>query len=184
MFQVHLEEIRLLKKAKRIIETMGDLDLAPIMNLMVTLIPMLLISAAFLELVIVETSLPVYGQTEQVKPQEKLEKPKLGLTLLIKEDGFSLGGQGGMLNIGDGRSTIPKLTDNTYDYITLTNVLYKIKEQYPDEWSIIIVPEFSSTFEVIVGAMDASREATIFDDNNVASKKVLFPNVIIGGGVI
>jgi len=173
-----------LKKARKLIQEMGELNLAPIMNLMVTLIPLLLISAAFLEIVVLETSLPVFSEPQEAKVLEKLEKPKLGLTLVIKEDGFSLGGQGGMLKLEDGSSTIPKLSNGTYDYISLSSVLYKIKEQYPDEWSIIIVPDFSTTFEVIVDAMDASREIPLLQEELNLKTKVLFPNVIIGGGII
>jgi len=173
-----------LKKARRIIETMGDLNLAPIMNLMVTLIPMLLISASFLELVVLETSLPVYNEPQEVKVTEKLEKPKLGLTLVIKEEGFSLGGQGGMLNLGDGSSTIPRLSNGAYDYLSLSNVLLRVKEQYPDEWTVVIVPEFTTTFEVIVETMDAARDIPIMQDGEGLRLRSLFPNVILGGGII
>ena len=171
------------KKNRKGIPGMGDLNLAPIMNLMVTLIPMLLLSTAFLELVILETTLPVFSDNPQ-KQEQKLEKPKLGLTVVIKDEGFSIGGQGGMLKLADGRSTIAKLSDGAYDYLSLSNALFGIKEKYPDEWSVIIVPEYTTEFETIVLTMDSVREYIMFDDVGKARRKTMFPNVILGGGII
>lgn len=171
------------KKTRKLIPEIGDLNLAPIMNLMVTLIPMLLLSAAFLELVVLETSLPVYNQSAQ-EQEQKIEKPKLGLTVVIKDEGFSIGGQGGMLKLEDGSSTISKLSDGTYDFLSLSRALFSIKEKYPDEWSVIIVPEYTTSFDVIISTMDSTREYTLFSETGQALHKTMFPNVILGGGVI
>lgn len=168
---------------RKIQASMPDLNLAPIMNLMVVLIPMLLLSVSFIEIVILETTLPVYSDYKQQIEEQKAEKPKLGLSIVIKDDGFTLAGQGGILKQADGSSNIPKLSDGTYDYLTLSNVLLKIKEEYPDEWSVILVPEYDTKFEIIVLTMDAAREY-VFPDASTEKTKTMFPNVVIGGGII
>lgn len=169
-------------KSKKPMSSMPDLNLAPIMNLMVVLIPMLLLSVSFIEIVILETTLPVYSDyKEQI--EQKAEKPKLGLSIVIKDDGFTIAGQGGIMKQEDGSSNIPRLSDRTYDYLTLSNVLLKIKEQYPDEWSVIIVPEFNTKFDIIISTMDAAREY-VYPDDSADKAKIMFPNVVIGGGII
>jgi biopolymer transport protein ExbD len=166
---------------------MGELNLAPIMNLMVTLIPMLLLSISFIELVLLETSLPVFSNNQQQLEEEinkKKEKPKLGLTIAITEEGFIIGGQGGLLRGLNQDPLIARRTGGEYDYVSLSDKLIDIKSKFPDEWSVIIVPDAEVKFDVIVSTMDASREHNVIDTSGKKARKLLFPNVVIGGGVM
>ncbi|MBN1113724.1 MAG: biopolymer transporter ExbD [Oligoflexia bacterium] len=171
------------KRGKGIPE-MGELNLAPIMNLMVTLIPILLLSASFFEIVLLDTSLPVFKDQEQQMQEEDQEKPRLGLTVAIADEGFVVGGQGGLMEISQGNNIISKLGNGDLDYTTLSVKLYEIKQRFPDEWSVIIVPEKTTPFGDIVHTMDAVREFVIVDEAGMAIKKMMFPNVVIGGGIL
>ncbi len=69
-------------------EEPNDLDITPIMGLMVVLIPLLLHSADFVKLGVIEMNLPKTGKGGGNQNQP-IEKPKkLGLGLIVKKDGI------------------------------------------------------------------------------------------------
>lgn len=161
-----------------------NLNLTPLLDFIVAVIPVLLLSVNFLEYVVLDTSLPVYSDDPSVDLNNKENQPKLGLTVAITEEGFVIAGQGGLLNTEGKGTLIKKTTNGTYDYLELSNKLLEVKNNYPDEWSIIIIPEATTRFEDIVSTMDASREIVSTTGKGKTSRRVMFPNVVIGGGVI
>ena len=167
------------KDRRKGIPKMGDLNLAPMMNLMVTLIPLLLLSASFMELVVLNTSLPIYGSVGEPE-----EKPRLGLTIAITDRGFVIAGQGGLLKVEEKDNIIGRTPRGDYDYITLSEKLFEIKNSFPDEQSVIIVPEAGTKFEAIISTMDASREYMVVEPEGVMKRKIMFPNVVLGGGIL
>jgi biopolymer transport protein ExbD len=88
-------------KAKKIGSIYQEMDLKPFMNLMVVLIPLLLISAEFARIAIVDIKLPE-GRGSQTKeavkkpPKEDVEN-KLLLTAIITDSVVTLGAKGGFL---------------------------------------------------------------------------------------
>ena len=156
-----------------------ELNLAPIMNLMVTLIPMLLLSVSFIKLVILNTTLPAYASSGTTNQSSKIE---LNLTVAITDAGFTVGGAGGI--IGNGNNTIAKLEDGSYDLKTLSELLKKIKDAHPEEWNITIVPEITTKYGTIIKVMDTAREYTAVSKDGKLVSHLLFPNIAIGGGII
>jgi biopolymer transport protein ExbD len=79
----------------------AEMDLKPFMNLMVVLIPMLLLSAEFAKMAIIDIKLPEGrgSQTKQTvkKPTQKDESNKLLLTAIITDSVVTLGAKGGFL---------------------------------------------------------------------------------------
>ena len=66
-----------------------EVDLKPIMNLMVVLIPMLLYSASFIKFAAVNaTKASGSGPPKQTKPDDKIPRPPLKLKVKITEEGF------------------------------------------------------------------------------------------------
>ena len=159
-----------------------NVNLVPLLDFIVAVIPVLLLSVSFTEYVILESSLPAFAdETSIAQPVD--DKKKLGLTVAITEDGFVLGGTGGLLTV-EGSGSLIKKRDGKYDYVTLGNKLYEIKTSFPDEWSVIIVPESNTKFDDIVITMDTARERIEFNKDGKVIKKIMFPNVILGGGVM
>lgn len=159
-----------------------NLNLTPLLDFVVAVIPVLLLSVNFLEYVVLDTSLPVYS--DEVIEIRKEDQPKLGLSVAITEEGFIIAGQGGLLSQGEKGTLIKRTTNGLYDYTELGNRLLDIKSNYPDEWSIIIIPEASTRFEDIVTTMDISREHLATNADGLLTRKVMFPNIVLGGGVL
>ncbi len=166
-----------------------ELDIRPVMNLMVVLIPILLSSAVFTKLAIRELNLPPAkgGNTSITtnKPDE-LEK-KLNLTVLISKKGFYLASASGYLT-GEGNTTdteappaIPLKEDGSYDYEALQKKLVEIKEKiagqgFADENNILISAEKDIAYKYIVKVMDYVSTYT----DNEGVEQPLFPGIAIG----
>ena len=164
-------------RGHRGIERLEDLNLIPIMNLIVILIPALLLTAAFVQIAVINVSAPQIGSgVAQAPPKDKTKQ--LNLTIAVTDKGFTLAGVGAVLGGGDkGQAdgpTIPKKGDGTYDYDGLTKKLAQIKDSFPDETKVIINAEPAIQYDVIVKVMDASREA---------NGRTLFPDVILSAGI-
>ena len=178
------------------------LNLIPIMNLLTILIPFLTLSAVFMKLSVLPTTLPSSEAAAETETKEKEEpkkddKPKLNLTVSIIKDGFVIAGAGGVLGNqkNDGGPTIPK-KDGEYDYAALTKKLEEIKKLYPEEKDAILIPEMNLTgegdkidipYQVIIDTMDAIREAPepfLDTDGDGQKDKILFPGVIFSPGIL
>ncbi len=67
-----------------------ELDLTPMMNLISILIPVLLISTAFVEIAVIDVSAPVIGPPDQQEEKPKDEKKPLNLTITVTDKGYIL----------------------------------------------------------------------------------------------
>lgn len=175
------------------------LDLVPIMNLVTILIPFLLMSAQFVHLAVIDSTLPAIGPPQET-PEED-DEPPLMLSIAVTDQGFTIIGDNGVVT-GDpdaegeeaaapvegeeAEPTVPCTErpcsgPESYDYEELTRLIGLIKDEYPDDENVILVPESRIPYEVIVGTMDASREdrETKGDDGKA---RELFPFVVIAGG--
>jgi len=178
------------------------LNLIPIMNLLSILIPFLTLSAVFMKLAVLPTTLPATDSAEATtaEPEKKdQEEPKerLNLTVSIIKDGFVVAGSGGVLGNAknDGGPTITK-KNNDYDYEALTKKLMEIKGKYPEEKDAILIPEMNLTeddtkidipYQIIISTMDAIRSApepVVDTDGDGKADKVLFPGVIFSPGIL
>lgn len=78
-----------------------DMDLKPFMNLMVVLIPMLLISAEFAKVAIIDIKLPEQRgsqtKTAQTEQSDENKDEKLLLTAIITDSVVTLGAKGGFM---------------------------------------------------------------------------------------
>ena len=116
-----------------------DLELMPVMNLVTILIPMLLMGATVVNLSVIDTSLPrIVGDDDS--PSE----PGLQLTVAITDQGLGLKSVAGGLELSQDLDLPcvqqPCAVDD-YDYRGLTDALARIKDDHPDESSLILLPE-------------------------------------------
>jgi biopolymer transport protein ExbD len=215
-----------------------NLNLMPFMNLMTLLIPFLLLSASFVTIAVIDSSLPAIGAPQpKDKEDEEDKEPPLNLQIGITDEGFTVSGSSPILGCSDAGKTdggnvckqIP-LTDNAeyceesqcggvtgsgcrpdpacHDFKELRDVVQRLKNprweggsivtDYPDEGNVIIAPNKSIKYSVLVGVMDATRNMEAPTGGELTpvgsgfSKATssecypnvcLFPYVVIAGGV-
>lgn len=169
-------------------EAEEDLNLTPIMNLVTILIPFLIMSAEFVQLAVIDSTLPAIGPPQPA--DEKPDKPPLSLSLAVTDKGVTILGADTVLypegapEVAEGEEKPPTLpckkdvctTLDDYKWEELTRKLGQIKDEYPDDENVIIVPASDLKYEVIVKTMDSSR-----DDGQ---GRDLFPYVVIAGGAM
>ena len=177
------------------------LDLVPIMNLVTILIPFLLMAAQFVHLAVIDSTLPAIGQPTEVE-EEPPDKPPLVLTVALTDRGFTVTGADAVLNPegaggeaaapAEGEDKPPTVPCNSggtcsgvddYNYKELTRILGLIKDEYPDDENVILLPESRIKYEVIVRVMDATREDQE-NKNADGTFRTLFPFVVIAGGAL
>ena len=124
----------------------GDLEILPLMNLFVVLIPMLLISAVFVHLSVIPMNLP-----SDEAAQAAAERERLGLSVEIQEEVWVVKGR----RLEARR--IDRLGEQADD--DLRAVLTAVKADHPSEEEVVIVSDPATRYDDIVEVMDASRES-------------------------
>lgn len=162
------------------------LDIRPVMNLMVVLIPILLYSSEFVKLSIRELNLPPattgVGGAED-KPQEELKR--LQLTVIVAREGFYIGNKSGYLtgdtDAGTSEPAIPLNDAGEYDFVALQEQLKEFKtkiedQEFVDENSVIISAGANIEYRHIIKTIDF---VTMWE-NERGDQFELFPQVNIG----
>ncbi len=165
-----------------------ELDIRPVMNLMVVLIPLLIVSAEWVKLSVLEINIPpsknVGGGGGGSDNQENKEKQKvLGLKIAISHEGISIANAATILANEEGTAegpTIPKSSDGTYDYELLKTKLIEIKKKiagkgFVDEDRAVITASADIEYQVIIDVMDHIQ--TYEDNDNILP---LFPQINFG----
>jgi len=170
-----------------------SLDIRPVMNLMVVLIPLLLAGSVFTKLAIKQLNLPPKsaggGGGEEEKPAE-IEK-RLGLSVIISKRGFFIASRSGFLQADERKKeedvepSISLDEEGRYNFEALQAKLIEIKQKvietdYSDKKSIIITAEADVAYKFLIKTMDF---VTIYTDKE-GNEQELFPQVIIGQVVI
>lgn len=163
-----------------------EANLTPMMNLMVVLIPLLLTSAEFVHLGVIELNLPPSAggpgaQKVAQMPQEFTRK--LDLAVTITDRGFFISSSLAVLSgTNPGEPTIPK-RNGEYDFQALSQQLYEIKKKaqgrFDDIDRIILIAEDDIEYQTVVSTMDAARAITIN-----GKTELLFPDVLLSAGIM
>ena len=151
---------------------MEEINLTPIMAILVILIPILLYAFNFFEVKIQGVSAPKMGTGKQETKKEDDKKP-LNLTVLITEKGFKLTQEEELTT--EPEQPIPKRTfadENgnqivEYDYPRLYSRLMQKKKQWTKERTINIGADFDIPWHIIARTIDAARvqlEEDSYDD--------------------
>lgn len=154
-----------------------DLELTPIMNLFVALLPFLLLAAVFSKIAILELYLPTEANNTTINNGKNNEED-LTLTVAITKSGFSVSGFE-----SSAKSIIIPLKGKQYDYKELSLTLKKIKDRYHLDEGIVLLIEPQIEYDAIIHTMDASREIDIIERGN-KTKQILFPTVSLADAVI
>lgn len=158
-----------------------DLNLAPFLDIIVSIIPMLLLSLAFVQVKMIETNIPqVVAQKIQEQKEEK--QPKVNLALKMSKKGF------GLVVNNNGKSNEMKvaLKNGELDFEALTTTASQVKRQYVDIFTIDLLPEGDVSYNDIVKTMDSIRrmpanlgKVTVKDEKTgqTAQTDLMFPDV-------
>ena len=152
---------------RRHVQTDGDLNLTPVMNIFMVLIPFLLLTAVFAKTAVIDIYLP-RTSSEGVAASA----PSEILSVTLTDDGFKLGG------LGRNAPFVPKKNGN-YDFASLSESLLKLKENYPDKNEVVLLFPQNAPYEIVIKLMDSTRETYVADGDRKA-RKVLFPLVSVG----
>ena len=128
-----------------------DVNIIPVMNIFLLLIPFLLLTAAFVQLAIVEISLPTINKNRTKQVQQR-QKNLVLILLSVKEKGFQLKSPGFKFQ------PVNKINNNKYNYAKIVEQLKQIKNKHPHAEDIIISPEAKVKYDIIIKVMDRCRE--------------------------
>ncbi len=118
----------------------------------------------------IEISLPAIGPPGAFDDDER---PPLNLTMLVTDRGLNVLGADAVLfpdgavdtALDDPAPTVPCVSGGActgiddYDWAELSRLLGLVKDEYPDDLSVIVVPESDISYDVIVRVMDHARWA-------------------------
>jgi len=172
------------KRSSRTIEPL-EINIFPMMNLMVVLVPLLLSTATAVKIGVIDLNLPqAVGSSVTEAGVPKEPQQSLDLTVTITQDGFYISSSQAILTQPEsGGPTIPRLPDGSFDFETLNKKLLEVKEKIIgtnlETKRIILQAEPSIEYQTLVDTMDAARDTEI-DGNKVE----LFPDVIISAGIV
>ena len=134
-----------------------ELNVIPVMNLFMVLIPFLLLGAAFYQIGVIPTSIPSHNPQESDVPKT----PKTVLVNLVLD-------KNEMLLTCDSTSLSPEeleaLADRfpnkkgEYDTRGLRQHLEMLKEQYPESTTLTVIPHDGLEYQKLVSVLDATRE--------------------------
>jgi biopolymer transport protein ExbD len=134
------------KGYRQIIE--GDLEIMPLMNLFVAMIPMLLISAVFLNVTVIDMKAP----PDVSDAGDGNKKEGLALAVTIKEHHFVVEGRRGLR-----KRVIAR--DDADANVRLAEVLSEIAAHHSDNHDIMIISQPDTQYGDIISVMDIARGA-------------------------
>ncbi len=132
-----------------------ELDLAPLLAVMVKLVPVLLVSSAFVQMMIIETELP---QVVQQAIQKQTTNPNSASISVIvtKNEGIKItlkeGAQQKIEVIGLNKNKL-------IDYTALHSKFVELKKAHPEVFKIDVQPDADVAYKDIVKVMDEARRA-------------------------
>lgn len=158
-----------------------EINILPLMNIVMLLIPFLLLSTQFIKIGVVEVSSPSCCAIRHDGPEQRPPKPPLNLSMSITRKGVSLLTRGAALGPGckprETKAALPTFqkVSTGHDWRSVRKCLKKLKADFPHEDQVIVMAEPEIKYKVIIKAMDMSRKD---------GKKKLFPRVLLSAGVM
>ena len=141
----------------------NDLQMTPIMNVFLILVPFLLLTASFVKLAVLEMTLPSLSQSPSASATAATEekKPLVLNMLAVRPNGFELKSP---------TLTFPFIEKKgeQYDFEQLQSSLRQIKDKFPDSEDMVIQPEDTIKYDDVIKVMDHCRDSG-------------FPNISISG---
>lgn len=132
-----------------------ELDLAPLLAVMVKLVPVLLVSSAFVQMMIVETELPQVVQ-QALQAQDNNPKSAQLAIELSKKDGVRF------IMTENDKQKVEVVSLNSkqeFDLPTVHAKFQELKKTHPEIFRIELSPEADVSYKEIIGVMDEARRS-------------------------
>lgn len=161
-----------------------DLNLAPMLDIIVSIIPMLLLSMVFVQVAVIDTPVP---QAVEKAIQAANDKPiEVSITLaVLKDSGLRIT----ITDKGQTRDITVAGKEGNFDLDRLQKEIHTVKSQYPQIFRLELHPDESVALDKIVAVMDRVRvkakdDAQLVFTDVDSGKKVetdlMFPDVVFG----
>lgn len=170
-----------------------EIDMVPVMNMFLVLIPFLLMSSSFLHLKAINTSVPV--KSTQASEQLDPKKSDIKLTIIVDLAGDKMAVSATSEELTEAQlqvfdKSLAKKAKADYPFAEFTQTLAAIKAQYPKSDTVIIMPDDAVKYNDIIKTMDAARQqqnqAVLSESDGAnnsklaaSAKQVLFPHVVL-----
>lgn len=142
------------------------LNLIPIMNLFIVIIPMLMTIMVSVHLAMIEIVLPKKGST--IPADQALSTEMKTLRLNITTEAFEL-----MIVEDDQTINIPALDLNSvpakFDFVSLNQYLLELKEQFPKQNTMEILPDPDVKYDTLLRSIDICK---LNDFSNIRYKLI------------
>ena len=165
---------------RRTVEETQDLDLLPVMNLFMVLIPFLLMGAAFFHIGVIPASLPSHTPEDATDPTAD-DTVKLTMNLIVAPDEVSVSFSSDDLDPEslDALALKLPLADGNVDLKKLQDHLRAVKAKYPKSDTSLVLPHEELAYEQLVAILDTTREyADGLDRRGDPTYAALFPKVV------
>jgi len=145
----------------------NDLNIVPMLDVMVILTFFLIFTAVFSRTSILEVHLPGPGV------QADAAKPALELEVILRRSGLEIADRHvGVLK------TVP-VTASGHDFVALTSYLATIKQRFPDKQNATLLVANDVDYDTIVQIMDAMTVVQSVQGSKVEQTR-LFPQIALG----
>jgi biopolymer transport protein ExbD len=142
------------------VEAEIDIDVKPIMNVLIILIPFLVSLAVYTRLAVIDMSLPP-NVTSAAGSAAAGEKPRLKVTVVVAPDYFAV-------TLGETLLDSIGRQGNDYGYDSLVSRLSARRDQAEVKDEVIVAPRDGIHFKYVVRVMDACKK-TGFEKVSLAS---------------
>lgn len=158
------------------------INLVPMMDALVTMIAFLMYTMAFIQLTMIESPLPLVSADQNTS---QLKERPLQLTLTIKDKSVLIWSPFELIP----QMEIANKDDGSPDFFKVHEALIGVKTKFPTENKIVLVPRGNTSYDAIVGILDASRNFEKTDLPIVVTNpqtgvqeqaKTLFGDVVFG----
>ncbi|MBX7231259.1 MAG: biopolymer transporter ExbD [Bdellovibrionales bacterium] len=168
----------------RLSDSTFEINLAPFLDIVVSVVPLLLLSVVFVEIKMIETPIPQVVQ-EAIEKDQKNPTPEVTLQLKVdKEKGFTF-----IITYPDKKESelinIPT-SHGEFDFAELNRKSSGLKSKHPKIFKLGLLPEENVPLKIIIKVMDTVRRQTdggrkiAFvepDSGQKVETDLLFPNV-------
>lgn len=160
-----------------------ELNLAPLLDIIVSIVPMLLLSVVFVQITMVETPIPQAVQRTMAN-QDKKDEAQITLGI-SKTTGFQVT----VDNHGDSKHLNIGLNKNALDLFALHLQMLSLKTQYPNSFRLELHPDENVDLKDLVAVMDKVRNRSktdpklFFTDTETGRQvetDLIFPDVVFG----
>jgi biopolymer transport protein ExbD len=139
-----------------------DLDMTPMMNMLIILISFLVTMVVFTHLAVIRFDLPPAEAGGGEAADTGAQAQDADITVVISESGFQI------MSEGRKRDPVPA-GGKGYDYAGLGLAMKKLKAEYPFARNVVLLIDSSILYQDIITAMDVCRESD-------------FPDILLSGG--